>query len=98
MEKYFHYCQTPDELRVDVAAMYLEGDAWMLFAWINSERTLILGGIEKGITTELRSSRFPESRQAAVQHLVKQFHSRIPPGICESVSTIGRNIACWECF
>jgi len=40
-EKYFRYYQTPDELKVDIAAMYLEGDALDLFAWINSERTLL---------------------------------------------------------
>lgn len=37
VEKYFRYYQTPDELKVDVAAMYLEGDALDLFAWINNE-------------------------------------------------------------
>ena len=41
VEKYFWYYQTPDELKVDIAAMYLEGDALDLFSWINSERTLV---------------------------------------------------------
>lgn len=40
-EKYFGYYQTPDKLKVDIAAMYLEGDALDLFAWINTERTLL---------------------------------------------------------
>ena len=40
-EKYFRYYQTPEESKVDVAAMYLEGDALDLFAWVNSERTLL---------------------------------------------------------
>ena len=40
-EKYFRYYQTPEELKVDVASMYLEGEALDLFAWINSERPLI---------------------------------------------------------
>lgn len=40
-EKYFRFYQTPDDLKVEVAAMYLEGDALDLFAWINSERTLL---------------------------------------------------------
>lgn len=40
-EKYFRYYQTPDELKVDIAAMYLEGDALDLFSWLNNERTLI---------------------------------------------------------
>lgn len=31
-EKYFRYYQTHDELKVDVAAVYLEGDALNLFA------------------------------------------------------------------
>jgi len=41
VEKYFRNYQTPNDLKVDVAAMYLEGDALDLFAWINSERTLL---------------------------------------------------------
>lgn len=40
-KKYLQYYQTPDELKVDIAAMYLEGDALNLFAWINTERTLL---------------------------------------------------------
>lgn len=39
-EKYFQNYQTPDDLKVDVAAMYLEDDALDLFAWINSAHTL----------------------------------------------------------
>ncbi|KAI4323138.1 hypothetical protein L6164_022768 [Bauhinia variegata] len=31
----------PDELKVDIAAMYLEGDALDLFSWISGERTLL---------------------------------------------------------
>ncbi|XP_018633615.1 uncharacterized protein [Nicotiana tomentosiformis] len=40
-EKYFCYYQTPEEHKVDIAAMYLEGDALDLFSWINRERTLL---------------------------------------------------------
>ncbi|XP_038687486.1 uncharacterized protein LOC119986865 [Tripterygium wilfordii] len=40
-EKYFRYYQTPEDLKVDIAAMYLEGDALDLFAWVNRERTLL---------------------------------------------------------
>lgn len=40
-EKYFRYYQTPDNHKVNVAAIYLEGDALDLFAWINSEQTLL---------------------------------------------------------
>ncbi|KAL7116648.1 hypothetical protein ACP275_03G017300 [Erythranthe tilingii] len=40
-EKYFRYYQTPEELKVDVAAMYLEGDALDFFDWINRERILL---------------------------------------------------------
>ncbi|KAM3199053.1 hypothetical protein P3L10_034205 [Capsicum annuum] len=40
-EKYFLYYQTHDDLKVDIASMYLDGDPLDLFAWINSERTLL---------------------------------------------------------
>nr|GEV58696.1 retrotransposon protein, putative, unclassified [Tanacetum cinerariifolium] len=40
-KKYFRYYETPDELKVDVVAMYLDGDALNLFAWINNDRTLL---------------------------------------------------------
>ena len=40
-EKYFHCYETLDELKVDVVAMYLEGDALDLFAWINKKQTLV---------------------------------------------------------
>ncbi|XP_028780228.1 uncharacterized protein LOC114736538 [Neltuma alba] len=40
-EKYFRYYETPEEMKVDVASMYLEGDALDLFSWINTERTLL---------------------------------------------------------
>ncbi|GKA18263.1 hypothetical protein Tco_0698100, partial [Tanacetum coccineum] len=33
-KKYFRYYHTPDEQKVEVASMYLEGDALDLFAWI----------------------------------------------------------------
>nr|GEW36497.1 retrotransposon Gag domain, retroviral aspartyl protease [Tanacetum cinerariifolium] len=36
-EKYFCYYETLDEYKVDIASMYLEGDAFDLFAWINAE-------------------------------------------------------------
>ncbi|PWA35639.1 hypothetical protein CTI12_AA607730 [Artemisia annua] len=36
-EKYFRYYQTPDESKVEIASMYLEGDALDLFAWISAE-------------------------------------------------------------
>ncbi|PHT40412.1 hypothetical protein CQW23_19266 [Capsicum baccatum] len=35
-EKYFRYSQTHDNLKVDIVAMYLEGDVCDLFAWINT--------------------------------------------------------------
>ncbi|KAH0750729.1 hypothetical protein KY290_029961 [Solanum tuberosum] len=35
LEKYFCYYQTQEEHKVDIAAMYLEGDALDLFSWIN---------------------------------------------------------------
>ncbi|XP_054824059.1 uncharacterized protein LOC129322054 [Prosopis cineraria] len=39
-EKYFKYYNTPEEEKVDVASLALEGDALELFAWISHERTL----------------------------------------------------------
>ncbi|KAG5571766.1 hypothetical protein H5410_061532 [Solanum commersonii] len=39
-EKYFQNYQTPHDCKVDMASIYLEGDALDLFAWINSERTI----------------------------------------------------------
>lgn len=47
-EKYFRYYQTQDDLKVDLATMYLEGDALNLFPWINYERTL-LGGVKMAL-------------------------------------------------
>lgn len=35
-EKYFRYYQTPEDLKVDVASMYLEGDALDTYSWISS--------------------------------------------------------------
>ncbi|VFQ64861.1 unnamed protein product [Cuscuta campestris] len=32
-EKYFRYYETPDEEKVDIASMYLEGDALDMFSW-----------------------------------------------------------------
>ncbi|KAF7825223.1 retrotransposon-related protein [Senna tora] len=40
-EKYFRYYQTPDDAKVDVATLYLEGNALDLFAWINSKITIL---------------------------------------------------------
>ncbi|GJR49699.1 hypothetical protein Tco_1400220 [Tanacetum coccineum] len=36
-KKYFRYYETPDESKVEIASMYLEGDALDLFAWISAE-------------------------------------------------------------
>ncbi|KAH0709508.1 hypothetical protein KY284_010935 [Solanum tuberosum] len=40
-EKYFCYYQTQEKHNVDIAAIYLEGDALDLFSWINRDRTLL---------------------------------------------------------
>ncbi|KAH0706344.1 hypothetical protein KY285_010847 [Solanum tuberosum] len=40
-EIFFCYYQTQEEHNVDIAMMYLEGDALDLFSWINRERTLL---------------------------------------------------------
>ncbi|GJY79478.1 retrotransposon gag domain, retroviral aspartyl protease [Tanacetum coccineum] len=37
VEKYFRYYETPDESKVEIASMYLEGDALDLFACISAE-------------------------------------------------------------
>lgn len=37
MEKYF---KTPDDCKVDMGSLSLEGDALVLFSWINSERII----------------------------------------------------------
>lgn len=39
--EYFRYYQTPDDIKVNAAAMYLEVDALDLSAWINSEHILL---------------------------------------------------------
>ncbi|VFQ72079.1 unnamed protein product [Cuscuta campestris] len=39
-EKYFRYYDVPEDDKVDVASMYLEGDALDLFSWMSTERTL----------------------------------------------------------
>ena len=39
-EKYFHYYQTPEDLKVDIAATNLEGDALDTFSWVSSGRTV----------------------------------------------------------
>lgn len=41
VEIFFKHNQTHDDMMVDISAMYLEGDALDLFAWINSECTLL---------------------------------------------------------
>lgn len=40
-EKFFRYYAVPEEEKVEVAAMYLEGDALDLFSWINAEHTIL---------------------------------------------------------
>ncbi|KAI3777374.1 hypothetical protein L1987_47174 [Smallanthus sonchifolius] len=49
-EKYFHYYNIPDEEKVDVASMYLKGDALDLFSWLNPDEYLC--GIRKTGTTQ----------------------------------------------
>ena len=39
-EKYFQYYQTPEDLKVDVAAMNREGDVLDTFSWVSSGRTI----------------------------------------------------------
>lgn len=34
------YYETPNEMKVDIVAMYLGSDALNIFAWINSEHTI----------------------------------------------------------
>nr|GEU80688.1 retrotransposon Gag domain, retroviral aspartyl protease [Tanacetum cinerariifolium] len=36
-KKYFRYHKTPDESKMEIASMYLEGDTLDLFAWISAE-------------------------------------------------------------
>ncbi|KAF7841564.1 retrotransposon gag domain, Retroviral aspartyl protease [Senna tora] len=63
-KKYFRYYQTPDELKVDIAAMYLEGDALDLFAWINTEHTILYW-------EELQLGSVQEYRQEFAKHATK---------------------------
>lgn len=41
-EKYFRYFEISNKTKVKVAAMHLEGDALDLYAWVTSEREIIL--------------------------------------------------------
>nr|GEW78969.1 retrotransposon Gag domain, retroviral aspartyl protease [Tanacetum cinerariifolium] len=40
-EKYFRYYQIPDEEKVEIASMHLEGDAWDLYSWLSHDQTVI---------------------------------------------------------
>ncbi|KAF3660018.1 hypothetical protein FXO38_12339 [Capsicum annuum] len=51
-EKYFLYYQTHDDLKVDIASMYLDGDPLDLFAWINKH--CLLGVFLTGLKEELK--------------------------------------------
>ncbi|GKB39215.1 peroxidase 64 [Tanacetum coccineum] len=39
-EKYFRYYQIPDEEKVEIASMHLEGDALDLYAWLSDDHSL----------------------------------------------------------
>ncbi|GAA0166182.1 hypothetical protein LIER_21399 [Lithospermum erythrorhizon] len=41
-EKYFRYFQIPNEMKVEMTAMYLEGEALDLYSWINGEEEILL--------------------------------------------------------
>lgn len=41
-EKYFQYFQIPNEMKVKVAAMHLEGDTLDLYAWFNGVDEIFL--------------------------------------------------------
>jgi len=41
VEKYFRYYDIPEDDKVDIASVYLEGDALDLFSWMNAECTLL---------------------------------------------------------
>jgi hypothetical protein len=40
-EKYFKFYQTPEDEKVDVASMYLEGDALDLFGWVSADQHIM---------------------------------------------------------
>nr|GEX33420.1 retrotransposon Gag domain, retroviral aspartyl protease [Tanacetum cinerariifolium] len=40
-EKYFRYYQIPDEEKVEMASMHLEGDALNLYSWLSHDQTVI---------------------------------------------------------
>ncbi|KAD4585120.1 hypothetical protein E3N88_22721 [Mikania micrantha] len=39
-EKYFRYYQIPDEEKVEIASMYLEGDALDLYSWLSNDQPI----------------------------------------------------------
>ncbi|KAK4276309.1 hypothetical protein QN277_019273 [Acacia crassicarpa] len=39
-DKFFRYYNTPEDDKIDLASLYLEGDALDFFSWLNSQRTL----------------------------------------------------------
>ncbi|KAD1573182.1 hypothetical protein E3N88_42611 [Mikania micrantha] len=39
-EKYFRYYQIPDEVKVEIASMYLEGDALDLYSWLSNDQPI----------------------------------------------------------
>lgn len=80
-EKYFRYYQTSKELKVEVASMYLEGDALDFFEWINSEQTLLyLGDLVRAL-----------HETYAYQNFTTQMNTYVVSNKREQCKNIGKN-------
>ncbi|GKE23417.1 hypothetical protein Tco_1434929 [Tanacetum coccineum] len=53
------YYQIPDEEKVEIASMHLEGDALDLYSWLSNGQ-FILGRISPGVYQKLWTGRIPE--------------------------------------
>ncbi|GKD20019.1 retrotransposon gag domain, retroviral aspartyl protease [Tanacetum coccineum] len=51
-EKYFRYYQIPDEEKVEIASMHLEGDALDLYSWLSDGQVIFWKGIRSNAFTK----------------------------------------------
>ena len=65
-EKYFRYYDIPDDEKVDVASMRLEGDALDLYSWLSTDQTI---GYWEDLVHALQKSFGPTEFQNPDEHL-----------------------------
>lgn len=106
-EKYFRYYDIPEDEKVDVALMHLEGDALDLYSWLSTDQTMeywedLVRALQRNFgPTEFQN---PDEHLCSIKQrgMVQEYRREFAKRTSRVLNVlhecpIGLDIASWEC-